>query len=76
MLRLQELLKAIRHAQLVGERPYGHFDHDAKAHSGPPSREHLQSFPAGVPGDDPYEPREDAATGELFYVKKQQTRPE
>ena len=34
MLRISELVKAIELALSVGERPYGHFDHDAKCFTG------------------------------------------
>jgi hypothetical protein len=38
MLRISAVFGAIRLAQVVGQRQYGHFDHDAMAATGPQSK--------------------------------------
>ncbi len=69
MLRKKDLIPALRMARAVGERVYGHFDHDANCVSGPGA----SSTPA-APTVEPataalgaYQPFEDPFTGEVLY---------
>jgi hypothetical protein len=72
MLFLNELIAALRLAHSVGERPHGHFDHDANAVCGPTKRESTQPHPGGhapsvTPSIEGFEVTEDPVTGELLY---------
>ena len=78
MLTIKELVPALKMAQAVGDRAYGHFDHDANAISGPvpsirlgstPSRAAPSLSPQGKPTVSMrhFDVREDPVTGELLY---------
>lgn len=71
MLRLDELLAVLEMAQAVGQRRFGHFDHEANSSAGP--------FPFDAEGRDTtssqgetrrsvrYETFRDEETGELLH---------
>jgi hypothetical protein len=68
VLRVSELVPALLLAQAVGERPFGHFDHDANAVAGPPSngsRPAARAAGTAVFGN--LEEYEDPVTGEALY---------
>lgn len=75
MLKINELVKAIDLAQAIGQRPYGHFDHDAKCFSGPSSNgSHAKGgdvknslSPSGIEIKTRFESFEDPETGEVLY---------
>lgn len=79
MLRISELVKAIELALSVGERPYGHFDHDAKCFTGSFvknyrsqsnylfKQEDLTSKIQTIVPKNRYEAFEDSETGEILY---------
>jgi hypothetical protein len=76
---LDELIKAVDLARAVGERPYGHFDHDANLLSGPFARNRraltmrsrkkdtAQIEKPTVISNTLYEAYEDPETGEVLY---------
>ena len=72
MLFLSELIAALRLAQSVGERPHGHFDHDANAVCGPAKQESTRPRAQGRSGSGAasikgFDVTEDPVTGELLY---------
>lgn len=80
MLTLKELIPALQMAQAVGDRAYGHFDHDANAIIGPtpvvalpPASRATQSSTLSTGQTvsmDAFEVREDPVTGELLYYPR------
>jgi len=71
MLRLRELDSTIHHSQAVGERPYGHFDHDANCMAGPAeTTPHPKSTAETPPTKEGYILRIDATTGEYLYFPR------
>jgi hypothetical protein len=74
MLRLEEFIDAVSIARAVGERPYGHFDHDANRLCGPSVRRNSsvkhglsEKEAAVVSSNTFYEVFEDPETGEVLY---------
>jgi len=76
MLRIDELIRAIDLAQAIGQRPYGHFDHDARCFTGPASNRvapitHARIEPSelqqGNKTETRYESLEDPETGEVLF---------
>ncbi|MGZ8174272.1 MULTISPECIES: hypothetical protein [Methylobacter] len=81
MLTLKELVPALQMAQAVGDRAYGHFDHDANAIAGPASvmsvpsvgrvKQSLDSSTTQqIASMDAFVAREDPITGELLYYPR------
>jgi hypothetical protein len=66
MLRFDELIKAVDFARAVGERPYGHFDHDANRLCGPVIRHH-ESITAVSLKDEMSETKSQISTSNTFY---------
>jgi len=77
MLTLKELLAVLRLAQAVGQRRFGHFDHEANSSAGPfsqtvdqedASQEHVTDERcASLRAVARFETFEDPATGEILY---------
>lgn len=76
MLRIEELVKAIDLAQAIGQRPYGHFDHDARCFTGPAGNRNAvftEGYQATAKSQQSceteprYETFEDPDTGEVLY---------
>lgn len=77
MLTLQELLSVLRLARAVGQRRFGHFDHEANSSSGPfpqiidegvTLQEHrTEEIDAPRQVVARFETFEDPATGEILY---------
>lgn len=72
MLRASELIPALRLAQDAGERPYGHFDHDSNASSGPQSADEQADFlaVAAVGYQMNFDIVEDPRTGEQLIRRR------
>ncbi|WP_446809703.1 hypothetical protein ACH50O_21010 [Methylomonas sp. 2BW1-5-20] len=77
MLTLKEIVPALHMAQAIGDRAYGHFDHDANAIAGPAT---IMTVPcsgrSSKPGTlqtasmDSFKTEEDPITGELLYYPR------
>jgi hypothetical protein len=77
MLTVEEIIEAVVSAQAVGQRPHGHFDHNANCATGPhvPSGDRIEPPAAEMPPtgtsseafDIRYEATPDPGTGGLLY---------
>lgn len=80
MLTVDEFTNSINMAQAVGERPYGHFDHDAMCLSGPVMKKNIliksvppkieeaeEELPLQGPPKTHYKSFENPETGEILY---------